>query len=294
MKGDGILCCRIGIARLMPLFPLQTVRNNSPVAKPELWRSFPLALLRNVRCRFGANDVLRTVQLDGGARMTVDMRTGMGTSIYVYKCWEYPVTELLKAVLQPGMCFLDVGANIGYYSIVAAAYGAKVHAFEPVPKLFEALQENVAQNAHLNIFPHAMALARDTRPTTFFVVDDPANQGLSSLRESPEAVAITIQAHSLDDFVREQKLQRVDLMKVDVEGAEEQVFQGGTDILASDAAPDIIFECHLGATSDRILRAFGYRIYEFRGQRDYEARNLFASKRELLPQGSALLRRTDQ
>ncbi len=107
------------------------------------------------------------------------------------------------------------------------------------------------------------------------------NQGLSSLHESPGAEAITIPAQSLDDFVREQKLRRVDLMKVDVEGAEEQVFQGGTDVLGSDAAPDIIFECHPGAKSDEILRAFGYRIYEFRGQRSYEARNLFASKREL-------------
>ncbi len=278
----------------MPLFPLLTVRNNSPAAKPELWRSFPLALLRNVQCKFGINDVLRTVQLDRGARMRVNIRTGMGTSIYVYKCWEYPVTELLKALLRPGMCFFDVGANIGYYSMVAAARGARVHAFEPVPKLFEALQENVALNPGFNIFPHRMALARDTGPTTFFVVDDPENQGLSSLNESAEGVAITIQAHTLDDFVREQKLQRVDLIKIDVEGAEDQVFQGGMDVLGSDAAPDIIFECHPGATSDKVLRTFGYRIYEFRRQRSYEARNLFASKRELPPRVSALLRRTDQ
>ena len=278
----------------MPLFPLQTVRNNSPVAKPELWQNLPLALLRNFRCRFGTNDVPRTVLLDGGARIRVDMRTGMGTSIYVYKCWEYPVTELLKAVLQPGMCFLDVGANIGYYSMVAAARGARVYAFEPVRKLFEALLGNVALNPGFNVSAHSIALAHYTRPTTFFVVNDPENQGLSSLNESPEAVAITIPAQSLDDFVQEQKVQRIDLMKVDVEGAEEQVFQGGTEVLGNDVAPDIIFECHPGATSDEMLRAFGYRIYEFRGQREYEARNLFASKRELPPRVSALLRRTDQ
>jgi FkbM family methyltransferase len=274
----------------MPLFPLQTVRNNLPAAKPELWRNFPSALLRNVRCRIGATDVLRPVLLDGGVRMRVDLRSGMGTSIYVYKCWEYPVTELLKAVLQPGMCFLDVGANVGYYSIVAAARCAQVYAFEPVPKLFEALKQNVALNPGFNIFLQPVALARYTRPTTFFVVNDPANQGLSSLNESPEAVAITIQAQTLDDFVREQNLQRLDLMKVDVEGAEEQVFQGGAAILGSEAAPDIIFECHPGATSDEMLRAYGFRIYEFRGQRDYEARNLYASKRELPPRVSALLR----
>jgi FkbM family methyltransferase len=277
----------------MPLFPLQTVRNNSPVAKPELWRNLPLALLRNVRCRFGANDVVRTVQLDDGVRMRVDMRTGIGTSIYVYKCWEYPVTELLKAVLKPGMCFFDIGSNIGYYSLLAAARCESVYAFEPVPKLFEALRENIALNG-FNVSPHSIALARYTRATTFFVVDDSQNQGLSSLHESPGAEAITIPAQSLDDFVREQKLQRVDLMKVDVEGAEEQVFQGGRDVLGSDAAPDIIFECHPGAKSDEALRTFGYRIYEFRGQRSYEARNLFASKRELAPHVSTMLRRTDQ
>jgi FkbM family methyltransferase len=278
----------------MPLSPLHTIRNNSPSAKPELWRNFPLALLRNVRCRFGAHDALRTVLLDGRARMRVDLRTGMGTSIYVYKCWEYPVTELLNAALQPGMCFLDVGANIGYYSMVAAARHACVYSFEPVPKLFESLRENIAMNPGFEIFPQQMALARHTRQTTLFVVDDPVNQGLSSLNESPEAAATTIETKTLDDFVRDQNLQRIDLMKVDVEGAEGQVFHGGAEILGRDTAPDIVFECHPGTTSDETLRAFGYRIYEFRRQRSYEARNLFASKRALQSHVSALLRQTDR
>jgi FkbM family methyltransferase len=277
----------------MPQFLLQSIRNNSPAAKPELWRNLPFTLLRNVRRRLSANDVLRTVLLDSATRMRVDLRTGMGTSIYVYKCWEYAVTELLKAALRPGMCFFDIGANIGYYSIVAAARCGRVYAFEPVPKLFETLQENIALNPRFDISPIPIALARYTRPTTFFVVDDPGNQGLSSLNESPGAQPIRIQAQSLDDFVTKQRVDRIDLMKVDVEGAEVQVFQGGTEALGSEAAPDIIFECHPGAASHETLRSFGYRIYEFRGQRNYEARNLYASKRELPTRISPLLRERD-
>ena len=271
-KQSGILCCRIEVAYQMPQL-LQTLRNNSPAAKPELWRNLPFALLRNIRHRFGVNDVLRTVLLDHGARIRVDLRTGIGTSIYVYKCWEYAATELLNAALQPGMCFFDVGANIGYYSMIAAARCSSVYAFEPVPKLFDALQANIALNPGLHILPQPMALASYTRSTTFYVVNHPSNSGLSSLNQSPGADAITTQAKALDDFVVEQKVEHIDLMKVDVEGAEDQVFQGGAGVLASDAAPDIIFECHPGAKSDEMLRNFGYRIYELRGQRSYEARN---------------------
>jgi FkbM family methyltransferase len=274
----------------MPLSLLQAVRNNSPAAKPELWHNLPLALLRKAKCRLGVHESNPTVLLDGDARMRVDLRTGMGSSIFVYKSWEYPVTQLLKAVLHRSMCFFDIGANIGYYSVVAAARCERVYAFEPVPRLFAALCENVQLNPVVNISPHRIAMARYSRPTKFFVVNDSENQGLSSLNESAGADEITVQAQSLDDFVCEQRVERIDLMKVDVEGAEEQVFQGGAGVLRGEQAPDIIFECHPGATSDQTLREFGYRTYEFRGQRGYEARNLYASKRELPARVSALLR----
>ncbi len=270
---------------------LECVRNNSPAAKPELWHNMPLALLRKAQRRFAVSETTRTVTLDGNVRMRVDLRTAVGNSIFVYKCWEFPVTELLKAALHPSMCFFDVGANIGYYSVVAAARCERVYAFEPVPRLFDKLCENVELNSGVNISPHRIALAAHSRPAKFFVVNDCENQGLSSFHESAGADEITVEAQSLDDFVREQCVKRIDVMKVDVEGAEEQVFQGGAGILGSDRAPDIIFECHAGATSDQKLREFGYRIYEFRRQRSYEARNLFASKRELPPRVSGLLQR---
>lgn len=274
----------------MPPSLLQTVRNNSPAAKPELWRNMPFVLLRKAQRRFGVRETRQIVTLDGNIRMKVDLRTAMGSSIFVYKSWEYPVTQLLNAVFHRSMCFFDVGANIGYYSVVAAARCERVYAFEPVPRLFESLCENVELNPAVNISPQRVALSGHTGSTKFFVVNDCGNQGLSSLNESAGAQEITVQAQSLDDFVREQKVKRIDLMKVDVEGAEEQVFQAGAGVFGSDGAPDIVFECHPGATSDQKLREFGYRIYEFRAQRSYEARNLFASKRELQANVSALLR----
>jgi len=273
---------------LQPL--LQAARNNSPGAKPELWRHLPLALFRNIQCRFGVTAELRSVLLEDGVRIRVDLRTGMGTSIYVYKCWEHPVTELLRRALRPGMCFFDVGANIGYYSLIAAARCRQVFAFEPVPSIFQSLQSNVILNPGLKISTHNVALARETAAATFFVVHDPKNQGLSSLHASPGAQQITVPSKSLDDFLEQQRIERIDVMKVDVEGAEEEVFEGGTKVLSSQTAPDIVFECHPGAKSDERLRGFGYRIYEFHGQRRYEARNLFATKQKLPANIAPLLR----
>lgn len=273
----------------MPHPLLQSVTNNTPGAKPELWRNLPFSLVRNLQCRISGTKRQQIVELGEGGRIRVDLSTGIGTSIYIYRCWEYPVTELLASLLEPGMCCLDVGANIGYYSIMAGARGASVHCFEPVPHLYEKLRENIALNPAAQISAYRLALAEESGSASFFVVHDASNLGLSSLEASAGAEEISVETKTLDDLVREQGINRVDLIKVDVEGAEERVFQGAAGLLKSDSAPDIIFECHPWATCDRILKTFGYRVYEFRRQRTYEARNLFASKRELPSRISTLL-----
>lgn len=56
---------------------LQALRNNSPAAKPELWRNLPRALLRKTQCRFRADEITQTVVLDGNVRMKVDLRTAV-------------------------------------------------------------------------------------------------------------------------------------------------------------------------------------------------------------------------
>lgn len=268
----------------------EAVRNSLPGAKPELWSTLPNSLIRNCRARWFDPPSPRTVALRNGGRIFIDPSTDIGLTIYLYRCWEYPVTRLLLSLINPSDVFLDIGANIGYFTVVAASVCEEVHAFEPVPELYGRLERNINLNSGCRASAHSCAMSKTVGSSRFYVVAG-RNTGLSSLHEQKGAKEIDVKTTTLDAFVEKQHLSRVDLMKVDVEGAEEDVFLGGQSLLSSSSAPDIIFECHSGATGDALLKSFGYRIFELVSQRKYEARNLFATKRNLSRNVEMMLRK---
>ena len=162
------------------------------------------------------------------------------------------------------MTFVDVGANIGYYTVIGARLvgpTGKVHCFEPHNGIRAKLEENIARNDFRNVVVHADAMAERTGSVAFFVSTVDQNQGISSIisgagREASQPVP----SISLDDFVAGLTPPRVDLIKMDVEGAEPQVIAGGRRTLAAADAPAIIFEAGELAPMADALRAYGYRI----------------------------------
>jgi FkbM family methyltransferase len=243
---------------------------------------------------------------DGGPplRMAVVPREMMNKALFLYGMFEISETRLVQALLRPGMTFVDVGANIGYYTLLAArAVGAqgRVHAFEPNAAVRQRLETNVALNQLGNIQVHGQAVARASGEVRFYASALPENDGISSIfpgdgRASEGAV---VPAVSLDDF--EGRLtsgggRPIDLLKIDVEGAEIEVFEGGRRVLGAGRAPALLFEAHDLAPVSAHLRALGYHIRklhytlggglelrdpatQFEGLFDaYEAPNYFASK----------------
>jgi FkbM family methyltransferase len=286
------------------------LQSNFPSHKPELWEQFPTALRRQASYRmqslFSPAQLkpLREVVFDRNLKIRISLEDMIGLSIYLYGLYEYAVTRFMKAYLQPGMKFVDIGANRGYYTLLAVkrvGASGKVTAFEPVPELFEELECNVALNGFLNVDPQRLVLSDHPGDVDFFINRSSVNTGLSSLvapvTASAEIEKRRMVATTLDRYFLLEKRPLPDLLKVDVEGAEAQVFKGGEGVFSLPEAPDLVFELSSDALPREQLRQAGYTLYDLGLRSDgrmalspydsehpkvyyrpYEPQNLFATK----------------
>lgn len=135
---------------------------------------------------------------------------------------------ILKEHLRPGCTFIDIGANIGAYSLFVAAFAgpsARIVAVEPQPDIFDKLSYNIALNPFHTVKAVACAVADKAGELTLFV--DPRNRGESSLKivGTNEGAQIRVPAVTLLDLVRGEGLTRIDAIKLDVEGAEDLILE---------------------------------------------------------------------
>jgi FkbM family methyltransferase len=146
--------------------------------------------------------------------------------------WESYETKLLMSCLGPGKAFLDVGANIGYYSMVADALVGKtgsVYAFEPELHNFNLLQHNMSSCTCEDIILYHAGLADTTRAGQLFLSAD--NRGDHRLSHDPEREVQSVELIRGDDLVEGKK---IDFLKIDTQGAECQVLHGLQNTLSKN------------------------------------------------------------
>lgn len=171
-------------------------------------------------------------------RMTFDTRHGgYGRSILRRGQIEPTTTPHFRARLKPGMTVADIGANIGHYTLLAARHvgtTGRVFAFEPEPSNFEWLERNIRLNEFTNVTARRQAVSNVTGPATLHIHAE--NTGGHSLDEGNVVPGGTVAVETvrLDDVIPEGTL---DVMKIDVQGAEGFVIEGAEKLLArSDTA----------------------------------------------------------
>jgi len=186
--------------------------------------------------------------------------------------YESATTAYLSRALRPGGVFVDIGANHGYFSMLAAAKvgpTGRVAAFEPNPAVFAQLATHVALNGfESRVLLSPMALADEPTPAaTLFVSRDPGNSGLSSLTPSDEAIAtgslssaetIAVRVETFDNWFAESGLDRIDLVKIDVEGGEGRVVAGMQHTIAAGSVGAVICETVWDSEAHRVLCGAGY------------------------------------
>lgn len=213
-----------------------------------------------------------TIRVGGGYRMHVNPADFTERPIWINGFDPRDQQTLFfRQALRPGDCVLDIGANVGYYSLLAASLvgpGGSVHAFEPCVTVLARLQQNVALNPQAAVTIHPLALADRVQSAPFFIASD-RHTGLSSLRDlgaKTQRVA-DVPTAPLDDL--REKLPPVRLVKLDVEGAELQVLQGARELLTRDQ-PDLLLELtdaflrQLGGSAQQVcelLTRLGYSLY---------------------------------
>jgi FkbM family methyltransferase len=157
---------------------------------------------------------------------------------------------LMKKLLNPGSIFIDVGANIGVFSLVAASIAkhGEIHAFEPSKRLFSKLNENITLNGFTNIKTNNQGLFNEAIDKTLHhpTGKGMVNAGAASLfpENQSEADNLEIENISLitfDSYVDKHKFTKIDLIKMDIEGAEMDALQGAVDSLIR-FKPQILME----------------------------------------------------
>lgn len=155
--------------------------------------------------------------------------------------FEEKLFALARKRLNPGDVCFDVGGNVGAISIALADVvgpDGKVHTFEPNPNNFARLSANLALNPELQTRVTLNNLGISDQPGTLFWTEDPGNPGNGMLGESGD---IKTEVITLDSYCEQAGIEKLDLMKVDVEGMELKVFQGAEKTLTR-LKPIIYFE----------------------------------------------------
>lgn len=137
--------------------------------------------------------------------------------------------QVLARHITDGFVFIDVGANVGGYALFVAALAgpsARILAIEPHPGIFERLVFNISQNPFGTVKALDCAVTDKDGTVTLFI--DPANSGQSSVRyvhTTGDSVALKVTAKTLKSVMSEERLDRIDALKIDVEGAEDLILE---------------------------------------------------------------------
>ena len=184
-----------------------------------------------------------------------------------------PLTRFIAARLKPGMVFYDLGANIGYFAVLAAGLvgpGGEVHAFEPVPDNAARIRRNLDLNGVNHGTVKEVGVSDSAAGFTLYVGDAVGQSGWASVVPSPRRPrAIEVSTQTLDAYVLDGERRRPDLIKMDIEGAEPRALAGMRRLIGGEHAPDLIVEVNrflldrggggVGAVLDP-LRAAGYTL----------------------------------
>jgi FkbM family methyltransferase len=167
---------------------------------------------------------------------------------------ELAAEDYLVRHLSEKDIFFDIGANVGFYSLLAQALGAKVHAFEPTPKTFEILKENTDG---ITLVPKAIMDKRGTIQIADFGLASGIN---TAMLTGDEKNLISVEAMTLDEYCEQQSTYPT-YIKIDTEGAEHLVIAGGKKTLM-DQHPILIVETFQDKVMEE-LTSMGYQAYQF-------------------------------
>jgi FkbM family methyltransferase len=186
---------------------------------------------------------------------------------FIYDSWEPEVTQAIDRTVVPGMTVADIGAQSGFYTLLLSkrvGTQGQVTAFEPLPANYRLLEENLRLNKIENVLVRREAIADYSGALSFQFPSDEPSLVAGPLLPEDNTGTFDVACVSLDDFIARQQIS-LDLIKMDVEGAEGSVLDGAMKTL-QQFHPILIIELHYAGAQPRLhpvpvrLQAMGYSI----------------------------------
>lgn len=223
-----------------------------------------------------ADPLLKEVRLKNGLYMCVDTMDRLGGLLYFYRNYSERITqEFLQQHLQAGDIFVDVGANCGFYSLLAAQHvkpNGKVYAFEANPSVCKVFSQSIG----LNRFEHIVTLENyavanvSGKTLEFYLPSDKVNSAIGTLISNGQMASsgnidttqsINVLTVTLDEYLKNKQIDGKLFIKIDAEGAEEWVLQGMHNLLLQRIPYCIILESDSpDSVSCKQIEAYGYQL----------------------------------
>jgi len=234
-----------------------------------LWRRLKWALSAQSQ---GREIDLRWATLPTGAGLYVHLGELVGSIYFERDSYEPVTTRFVMKHLKPGQTFIDIGANYGYFTMLAASLvseNGKVVAFEANPNLQTMARRSSERNGFQGRVISADVALSDSNQdkATFYVSTNPSQMGISTMHPWQGHLnagnlslqnTITIRTVCFDDWVKNAELKTIDMIKLDVEGSELQVLRGMKASLLRHKPAYIISETSLDGEVSRFLQSIGY------------------------------------
>ncbi len=222
--------------------------------------------------------ILCKTKYDNGIKITVNLQSHIDAQIFWQGFQEADRGEviLMKKLLNPDSVFIDIGANIGVFSLVAASIvkNGQIHAFEPSKRLFNNLNANIALNGFTNLKTNNLGLFSETTNKNLHHPQGVGmiNAGAASLFpehqvEIDNNEVEQISLITFDSYAEKNNLPKIDLIKMDIEGAEMNALKGAKNSLVQ-FKPLILMELdedclnRAGSSFKEVLDFFGALNYE--------------------------------
>lgn len=233
------------------------------------------SILRKIYFPYLSSSNLSTevVRMRAGFRLYLRPVELLQAHLYLFGTYELPTTNFVRRFLKVGDVVLDVGANIGYMSLFfgqCVGTNGKIYAFEPEHQNHQALLANIALNNAHNIIAQRQAATDVEKALKLYLAQD--NFGAHSTVFNDETLTEAyeeIQGIPLDTFIQKNQLDKIALVKIDVEGAEYEVLQGMKQILKQQR-PILIIELNDALQRKRGL-SFASISEELTIEYDYQA-----------------------
>ncbi|SRR6266568_1573898 len=209
----------------------------------------------------------------GGHRIYIDKHDQtISQELILSGQWETFESEIFSRFVRPGDVVVDIGAHIGWYTLLAAKLvgsKGKVYAFEPDPTNFALLSKNIKANGYSNVVLIKKAVSDSTGSAHLFLNDE--NTGDHRIFDAADnRKSVTIESTTLDNYFKNSN-HRIDLIKIDIQGSEMQALQGANHTINTNKNLKFITELqpgfiHLNGQKPQdylaLMRKHGFKIYQ--------------------------------